>query len=331
MEINIEILLSEILPYLSYLITYLKKKKIFHKTILSLLMIIIIILSIFIINFLIKVYNCNKSIKESLMHNSFQLNIIDELTTSINTLKDQIEKLTKHTNSLEYNLTTYQYIYPIITNEINHLKNKVSPLYHHFLALSNLSSIIEGVDELMMVFKWIPLIAKTSIENILIFLLYKGSRDSDDKSIFHLDCDNKSPFLVLIKGKGKITNPQTNQTEEVTIRIGAITNAKIQSNQKFIKVLDDDLALFSLDNGGKYKIDRSYSGLYTGKEMLINIGFVIYLADNWKHKPNKLFVSRPYKDKSAYLYQDNYWPYQDGFYTAEEMEFFHIQTNHAIN
>lgn len=337
MELNIRIissnkvLFSNILSRPLTIAIYLKKKKMLHQLLLFVLFCVILIIFISSIVLLIKMNFCNRSINENAYHLKTQINRVMELNTSIDIFRTQISEITEQVKLLEYNMTTSYYIDPIMTNEIKHLRNKVSPWYHHFLSLANLSTIIEGVDELITIFQWMPLIEKTPIEHIRISLLYKGSRDGDDKEVFHMHCDDQSPFLILIKAKANFTNPQTHQTKEVFVRIGGISNAKLQSNRQLIKVIDESLVLFSLDNTSKYKVDRSYSGLYTGSEMIINFGFVIYLVDNWKHDANKLYLSHPYKNESAYLYQDNPWPYQDSYYTVEEVEFFNIQTHFGIN
>ena len=200
---------------------------------------------------------------------------IDDLKNEINQINEnkdkEINDLKNEINQINENKEKEE-----LKKEINELKFKVAQLINK----NNIKSLLEynnEKDENEITFNLDSLILKDKdIYNITLKkwiypyknikiqskLLYRLSRDGNNYEIFHKNCDNKGPTLILIKTKEELI-------------IGGFTLLNWDSNSKWKK--DDYTFIFSLTQNKKYiKKEKNSNSIYcldTYFPMFDNFGF----------------------------------------------------------
>ena len=257
----------------------------------------------------------NKKIKEEFKN--MKENNLKEIKDLNAKLKNEINKINENKEKE-------------LKKEINELKSKIIQLINENKQnIENLLEYNREKDEKDMISNLDSLIIKDKdIYNIRLKnwiypnknkeiqskLLYRLSRDGNNYEIFHKNCDNKGPTLILIKIKEELI-------------IGGFTLLNWDSKSKWKK--DDDTFIFSLSQNKKYikkeKNSNSIFCLDNYGPMFDNFGFECK-GNNKGMKKCKFNPKNVFKD--SYDIIPNYG--KEIYFDVEEVEIYSLIINYII-
>lgn len=296
--------------FYQHLLSYLNTKNRLQKYLMRVLIIIIFVLFIWII---IEIYSLIQ-IKSNITVLLPKLDQVKEITTEN---KNKVREMHKKKLATAIKMARLQYqtiktsnISSIIEHEMKHISNKMSPHYHHFRQVLSQSVVLRGLDDVGQLYNWFP----SSIflnQEIIMELLYRGTRDGDDIKSFHEKCDKQDSTLLLVRTKIYKNLKKYLVGGFSTVQVLTKRDSWVHTGLTYI---------FSLDSNTKYRNEKIFNSVIEGFNVMLSYDNGLVLSDRYLNNDKGMYLDVPKHIKK----KDKQEPYIGKYYMVEDVEVFRV-------